>query len=228
MRSRISVGIIFLGPVLLHAYILIPALHTLSSTFIVTLIAFALSSIIIVFSRIYGSEALRRCYPDDLPAQLFLLPENNYLEKLTKQRYYKFFQERLVGFEISNNNDEMKHQINSAITWLISQTRNTLQFPLIAEENMNLGFAYNLLGLKPFSLILCSVLVIFDSIFLLLPDYSQYVINKCNLFFCIIATILWLIMWIFMITKKLVKNCGKKYAIALLSACDSPILNTKL
>ncbi len=226
MRSRISVGIIFLGPILLHAYILIPELRTLSSTFIVTLIAFSLSSLIIVFSRMHGSKSLIKCYPDGLPAQLYLMPKNNFLDTLTKQRYYNFFQEKLSGFEFSNDDEKMKLQVTTAITWLISQTRDASQFPLIAEENMNLGFTYNLLGLKPFSLVLCFALIILDSICFLLPLCSPNADNKNNLIFCLITTILWLLMWIFMINKKLVRNCGKKYARALLSACDSPILNT--
>lgn len=227
MRSRISVGIIFLGPILLHAYILIPEIRTIPSTFIVTLIAISLSSLIIVFSRMHGSKSLMKCYPDGLPAQSYLMPKNDFLDEFTKQRYYGFFQGNLNGFEISNDDEKMKLQVSTAITWLISQTRNASQFPLIAEENMNLGFAYNLLGLKPFSLILCFSLIIIDSIFLLLPVCSQYVNNKSNLFFCLITTVLWLIIWILMINQKLVRNCGKKYARALLSACDSPFFNTK-
>lgn len=227
MRSRISVGIIFLGPILLHAYILIPELRTISSTFMVTLIAFSLSSLIIVFSRMHGSKSLMKCYPDGLPAQSYLMPKNDFLDTLTKQRYYDFFQEKVKGFEVFNDDEKMKLQVSTAITWLISQTRDASLFPLIAEENMNLGFTYNLLGLKPFSLILCFALIIIDSIYFLLPICSQNVNNKTNLFFCLITTVLWLLIWILMINKKLVRNCGKKYARALLSACDSPILNTK-
>lgn len=208
---------------LLHAYILIPEIRTFSSTFIVTITTFSLSSLIIVFSRMRGNESLKKCYPAGLPTQSLLMPESDSLEN----RYYMFFKRKVEGFEVSSDEEKMKSQIDTAIIWLISQTRNASQFPLIAEENMNLGFAYNLLGLKPFSIVLCSTLIIIDGILFLLPTCYRYIQNKRNIFFCIISMVLWLLIWIFMVNKKLVRNCGEKYARALLSSCDSPLLNNK-
>ena len=69
---------------LLHAYILIPEIRTFSSTFIVTITTFSLSSLIIVFSRMRGNESLKKCYPAGLPTQSLLMPESDSLEN----RYY--------------------------------------------------------------------------------------------------------------------------------------------
>lgn len=67
------------------------------------------------------------------------------------------------------------------------------------------------------------------------PLYEKHKINQSELaritvditlvLFCIIFTLLYLIIWFGVINKKLVKNCAKKYAFALLSACDSELLN---
>lgn len=104
----------------------------------------------IIVARTNGSKALHKCFPRSLPAQQYLLPEDNTIDKYTKARYYAFFKSRLNGFEITDNATDMKAHSESAIKWLISQTRNSTEFPLITEENTNLGFAYNLLGMKPF------------------------------------------------------------------------------
>lgn len=225
IRARINVGLIFLGPFLFHGYLLIPEVRSISSTFIISLITLSLCSLIIVLSRMYGSNALKKCYPNGLPAQTYLLPENNYIDPLTKKRYYHFFESHIPGFKVTNNSDEMSIQTQSAVSWLIAQTRDASQFPIIAEENMNLGFAYNLLGLKPLAIILYTILLLFDNILLLSPSCAEFVSNRFNLDVCTVITSFWLFIWIIIINQKLVRNCGKKYARALLSACDSPILN---
>ena len=118
----------------------------------------------------------------------------------------------------------MKIQSESAIKWLIARTRNTTDFPLIAEENTNLGFAYNLLGIKYYGIFLCIVLLMFDIPLLILSFWGNLNLNHASVLFCFIFTVLYLLMWILVITKKLVINCAKKYAFALLSACDSDLL----
>ena len=227
VRARINVGLIFLGPFLFHGYLLIPEIRSISSTFIITLITLSLCSLIIVLSRMYGSNALKKCYPNGLPAQTYLLPENNYIDPVTKERYYLFFESHIPGFNTTSSGDEMTSQIQSAVSWLIAQTRDESQFPMIAEENMNLGFSYNLLGLKPLALSLYAILLLFDGILLLSPSFAELISEQFNLGICTVMTSFWLFLWIFIITKKLVRNCGKKYARALLSACDSPVLNKK-
>ena len=62
VRARINVGLIFLGPFLFHGYLLIPEVRSISSTFIISLITLSLCSLIIVLSRMYGSNALKKCY----------------------------------------------------------------------------------------------------------------------------------------------------------------------
>ncbi len=225
VRARINVGLIFLGPILFHGYLLVPEIRSISSTFIIVLITISLCSLIIVLSRMYGSKALKKCYPNGLPAQTFLLPENTYLDPVTKKRYYLFFESHIPGFKLANNSNELSDQIQSAVTWLIAQTRDESLFPIIAEENMNLGFTYNLLGLKPLAICIYVILILFDTILLLSPSCTEMISNQFNLILCTVVTSFWLFLWIFIINKELVRNCGKKYARALLSACDSPLLN---
>lgn len=225
IRSRISVVIVFLAPLILQSYILVPEIRNLSSTLIITLVAYALSGLVILFARRKSGKILNKCFPNGLPAQQYLLPSNNHLNKYVKERYYNFFRNRLTDFDLSQNEEETKRQADSAVTWLISQTRDCSKFPLIAEENMNLGFAYNLLGIKSAGIYLCSSLIIFNSITLVAYFRLDLTINPAPFMYCITSNVLCLMMWIFLINKSLVISCAKKYAHALLSACDAPEFN---
>ena len=225
IRSRISVGLVVLAPILIQAYLLIPDVRNISSTFVITIITFALSNLMIIVARTNGSKAFHKCFPDGLPAQKFLFPEDTTIDKYTKARYYDFFKTHLNNFEVTNNVTDMKAHSESAIKWLISQTRNSTEFPLIAEENINLGFAYNLLGTKPLGIIICIALIVFDVFAMIVSHCIDITVETTLFLFCIIFTMLYLIIWLCVINKKLVKNCAKKYAFALLSACDSEFLN---
>ena len=136
-----------------------------------------------------------------------------------QERYCTFFSNHIDSFHVSTDENDMKIQAEIATSWLISRTRDSSKFPLIEEENINLGFSYNLLGVKPFGIFISISLLILNLILLFLRIYTiKNIIG-------ILSNILFIIIWISFINKKLVQNCGKKYARALLSACDSKELN---
>lgn len=172
-----------------------------------------------------GSKAMKKCFPNLLPAQESLLPSSTYIDAKTKQRYYDYFLAHVSGFEISNNDTEMSSSVATAVNWLISQTRDTSKFPLIAEENINFGFAYNLLGLKPYGIIISLICILFNSFLFYLQCKKLISVPSESLLAGFTISLLFLLLWLFIITQNLVKSCGKKYARALLSACDSPHLN---
>ena len=219
LRARISVGIIFLAPWLLELYLLIPEINSISSTLIVGIITYGLCNIIIVYCRLPGVKAMKKCFPNLLPAQEALLPSNHYIDSITKHRYYHFFSEHMQDFKIFPSDSEMTPYVSSAVTWLISQTRDSSKFPLITEENINFGFTYNLLGLKPYGIVL-SIVGIIINLMLLYPYFPNFS-NCSKIMACLIVNLLFLLLWIFVITQQLVISAGRKYARALLSACDS-------
>lgn len=218
-------GIIFLSPWILELYLLIPELHNISSTIIISIVAYGITNVIVIYCRIPGCKALKKCFPQMLPAQESLLPSSSWIDPNTKQRYYSFLSKHVSGFEIYERDVEMKASVSTAVTWLIAQTRNTTNFPLIAEENINFGFSYNLLGLKPYGIILSVLGLIANGIMFLLCRQNILTLKMEPLLFSSIIDILFLLLWIFIITKNLVISSGKKYARALLSACDSSYLN---
>lgn len=150
---------------------------------------------------------MKKCFPQMLPAQEFLLPSNTYLDSLTKQRYYKFFSEKLESFSVLKSDKEMIPMAATAVTWLIAQTRDEGKFPLINEENINFGFSYNLLGLKKCGIFLTLIGLAVNIIFYVLQmNFHLDLGVKLNaLIASTIINFLFLLLWIVIVSKKLVK-----------------------
>lgn len=221
LRARLSVGIILIAPWLLELYLFVPQIQKFTSTIIVLLITYGFCNLLIIYSRIPGTRAMKKCFPDLLPTQKALLPSSNYIDQKSKERYYTFLSQNIDEFIISNDDADMKECISTAVTWLIAQTRDSQKFQLIAEENINFGFSYNLLGLKPLGLTMCSIGTIFNTVLFFL-NYKQFVnLDLTDIVCSFIVNLTFLLIWIFIINKNLVISSGKKYARALLSACDS-------
>ncbi len=229
IRVRMSVTVVLLAPFILQLYLLFEEFRELSTTVVVILIGLALGNIVMLHSRMLGATAMKKCFPNGMPAQKYLLPSSDYLDDDTKKRYYRFFKKNINDFVISEVDEEMENSIKTSVNWLIAQTRNTDDFPLINEENINFGFSYTLLGLKKYGIIISIVMLLTNTALMscVMGPSIQLDIDLFNLIYLFMIDSMFLFVWIFMVNKKLVRNSAKKYARALLSACDSPILNKK-
>lgn len=221
LRARLSVGIILIAPWLLELYLFVPEIQKFTSTIIVLFITYGFCNLLIIYCRIPGTHTMKKCFPDLLPAQKALLPSSNYIDQKSKERYYTFLSQNIDEFIISNDDAHMKECVSTAVTWLIAQTRDSKKFQLIAEENINFGFSYNLLGLKPLGLTMCSIGTIFNGVLFFL-NHKQFIsLNLTDIVCGFIINLTFLLIWVFIINKNLVISSGKKYARVLLSACDS-------
>jgi hypothetical protein len=119
----------------------------------------------------------------------------------------------------------MKPMVETAVTWLIAKTRDVTQFSLINEENINFGTSYNLLGVKAYALGFAILNLGINIVSIVLKRKEILSLSYEVLISAAIITLLFIMIWCFIINKKLVKRCGRNYAKALLSACDSTILN---
>lgn len=222
LRVRISVGIIVLAPLVLSLYLLVPGTRSISFTAIIIAVSFGMCNLMISLSRYHGRESLRKCFPELLPAQQMLLPEDNSIDAITKERYHKFLSSKINNLSFSRDNNHVESSCNSAVNWLISQTRDAQKFPLIKEESINFGFAKNLYGLKKIGIIISSILLVVETTALFVKImYSLDFLEFSCITTSIVISLSYLLMWIFIINKKWVIDSGKKYAKALLSSCDS-------
>lgn len=221
LRARISPGIILATPVIVNLYLLIPALRNLGAIVLIMIVCFSLCNLIITCNRTARSKAKQKCFPNGMPAQTMLLPSCNRLNFISKKRYYEIFKEKLPDFSIHDSDNEMKPYIESAIAWLISNTRNAEGYPLIAEENANFGFAYNMYGLKVAGIITslsCLVIDIVGIVIKLLNGLNN--LTYLNLSVALGVSLFFFLIWLCLVKTKYVVSCGEKYAEALISACD--------
>lgn len=227
IRVRMSVGIIIITPLILSLYLLIPDTRNIAFTTVIIITSFGMCNLMISLSRYLSRKAISKCFPDLLPAQQMLLSNDTTLDATTKKRYQEFFLSKIKDLSFTNDSDDIKINCNSAITWLIAQTRDAEKFPLIKEETINFGFAKNLYGLKTIGIVISSSLFVIESCILFIKiKYSLEVLEFPNLIAATIISLAFLLLWIFAIKKNWVIDSGKKYARALLSACDSEHFNS--
>lgn len=221
LRARIGASAILLSPMLIHLFILFPELREISSTILTICISFSASSLLIFLMQGNGNAILKKIYPQMLPAQRMLLPSDSTMNTYTKKRCYKLFSMYIEGFLEVGDESEINAQIDSAISWLISNTRDTTKFPVVAEENINLSYSYNLRALKYCGIILNSILLLID-VASFVPDLQKYYppVDKVEIILCVALALLFMVIWIFFITYEMVRKKAERYARTLLSACD--------
>ncbi|MDO4648657.1 MAG: hypothetical protein Q4B26_08395 [Eubacteriales bacterium] len=227
LRVRISVGFIVMAPLILSIYLLIPGTRDISFTAILLLIAFGMCNLMISLSRHLGRKALNKCFTGLLPAQQMLLPNDKSLDNITKKRYHKFLSSKVKNLTFAKDAENLTSSCSSAVNWLISQTRDANKFPLIKEESINFGFVKNLYGLKPIGVVISLFLTVVEGAALIVKfKYGLDMVEYPTIIAATTISLAFFLLWICTINKALVIDSGKKYARALLSACDSEIFNS--
>lgn len=241
-RARLNCALLFIAPILLEMFLVFPQFRDLYTAIPVIVVIYVFLNVFIILTRLKGSEAFSSCYKNKLlPAQQYLLPNNENLDKITKQRYYDFFKQNITGWEMLEYNEadnetsrskkevHNKDMANSAINWLIAQTRDCQKFYLLHEENMNLAASYNMLGLKLYAILLNLALLVTNITVLYFSFHPNIIFTNeyASIIISTVINILFLAFWIAFVNDKLVKKSGHKYAKAILSCCDSPYLNKK-
>jgi hypothetical protein len=107
----------------------------------------------------------------------------------------------------------------SAIDWLRERTRSTAKFPLLHEELTSYGFRRNLLGIKPWGLLVSVGAAIACSIReLVWPPADPLVLTLS--WVCAAFGLLAAAFWLFHIRPDWVKFSAFTYARALVATCD--------
>lgn len=226
LRVRFSVGLILITPIIISIYLLVPNASNFSFTVIILVLCFGACNLMMSLSRFLSRKATSKCFPGLMPAQQMLMPEDDTLDPITKKRYHKFFSSKLNNLSFSKESATAVNSCKSAVNWLISQTRDAEKFPLIKEETINFGFSKNLYGLKPLGISISSFLAILEIGTTVAKYHLKFgYVEYSGLIASAIISCTYTIVWIFLITKEWVKDSGYRYAKALLSACDSELLN---
>ena len=104
-----------------------------------------------------------------------------------------------------------------AVKWLLEHTRPTAADTLLLDENIAYGFARNLLGLKPYGLVISGI-VCLASAWLLLGTPSGSIAFLLGSVLCGVLFLV-LVFWLLMVTEKSVEKASQVYAEKILSLC---------
>lgn len=221
IRTRICALVFVLSPFLLDAYILVDAVRSLASTFILTVILIAASGMFTCWVRYLGNTVTRVDYIVE-----FLLPESNELNEVTRNRYIEKLCDSDPGFVGLSSPDPLvrREAAQSASVWIREKTRGE-DFGLIQEEGLNYGFFRNVYAVKrtflwtytAYTAFLVAIVWITNqgSTFL---EYLRAIPGAHIL--CSLIHVATYMVWWFGITKQLFEFVSKKYARAVVRAID--------
>ena len=155
-----------------------------------------------------------------------LLTQKSSLNKITVKRYHNKLKVLLPNISLPTALDEHLKPTesnliyDSCIDFLKEQTRDTKKYKILFEENINYGFRRNLRGLKPIAIIIILINIT------LIIGRLYYNLHYLELFefswvFPLFINLIFLLLWLFLITKNFVKKQSYNYAVRLLSTLDS-------
>ncbi len=225
MRARLLPGLAMLSPLIFSLWAWLPVSIAWNS--IITIIVTCGGiSILLGTVRDKGMSLERRLFKDGLPTTCMLRQRDKTLDPITKQRYQKCLEKKIHNIKFPSLEAELldpesadSHYI-SAANWLKEETRDRTKYPLVFEELCNYGFSRNLLGIKPYGLVL-SIFIFAISVVRIFIIYGK-VINNVPPIACIalIYSTFILFSWLVFVNQTIVFSSASAYSRALLASCE--------
>ncbi|AYV68916.1 hypothetical protein C2I06_19795 [Niallia circulans] len=229
LKARISPAILTLLPLCLSTILWYPnLLDALNTTFTlagIIIILFVFSKV----SRNMGFKKQKRLLKEwgGFPTTIMLRHTDPTLDPLTKERYHNFLKEKVPNIKMPTQEEELEDQeyydinYNSAVAWLRENTRDKTIYPILHVDNANYGFARNTYGIKVIGIFVC-ILSIGLNVFGIYQKYGISVLSVPFKFWVSVSlSIVLLVIWLFLINKKWVRNYADAYARTLLATCES-------
>lgn len=221
IRTRICAFIFVLSPFLLDAYILVDAIRNFSSTVIISVVLIAGSGLATCWMRYMGNTVKQ----DDLIAE-FLSLNSTVIDADTKARYHAKLIECEPRFTDLRSDDPQVCQAvaKDVSSWLKEKTRDE-KYSLIREENLNYGFIRNLYAMKAAFLGCFSVYNIVLLALLIISNWERspkeyFATIPAEHATCMIIHVVFYLIWVFGISRKILDFAAKKYAKSVVGAID--------
>lgn len=166
------------------------------------------------------------------PTTQLLRHRNSTIEEVTKKRYHSFLVNKInVPFpnaeQESADPTSADEVYQSAVRWLLNQTRDTKQFSLLFKENITYGFRRNALGLKPLGIGISLISILWVLLSYGVITGTKYFINIAALktlpetaVVSLSSSILMLLLWTLFFTRDSARTAAFTYAETLLRSCD--------
>ncbi len=231
LKARLVPVVVLISPILISLYMYVDLIREFSTTVIVLIVTFSFSNIIMVYIR-YMSKKNKSHVKRDKVVE-YLKPNNTVVNSITKKRIYIYLASVDSSFDVLHNlfeNNDLKNKnskeamkldtaCHSALNWIKENTRD---LPIVKKENIYYGLFRNLHSIKSIGIFI-SIVSLFLNIFFSFSTVN----NACQITSTFITTMLFsiisIVVWIFVVTEKLVDFCACNYAEALIFAMDSKI-----
>lgn len=221
IRTRICALIFVISPFLLDAYILVEAVRSLASTFILTVMLIAASGIFTCWVRYLGNRVTQVDYITE-----FLLSESKELNDITRNRYVEKLCASEPGFTGLSSSDPFvrREAAQSASVWLREKMRGE-GFDLVQEEGLNYGFFRNVYAVKRTFLWIYTAYNVFLVSIVWIANQGSSLMEYLGSIpsthvLCGLVHVAAYMIWWFGITEELFQFVSKKYARAVVRAID--------
>lgn len=222
VRARICVCAIYSFPFVIDVALLSGFSIGVIPAICATVILISTCQIALILVRHHGCQ----CEVGNIAAEL-LLPKNDALG-CTKSRYYRKLSTQEPEFAIFKlvlegpsafDDEQLKPVCEDVVRWIRAKTRHRGEFPLVREENINYGFARNMLALRQGGLwINLSALIILCLTVCYSADSVGGMIHSITMAqaVCLLIHASFFLFLKFFVTHKQVVAAAKKYSFALL------------
>lgn len=194
---------------------------------ILSIVGVAVVTLFSQFGRERGKKIEQALFTEwkGIPTTVMLRHSDQTIDPITKTRIHKGLTDKISDLQLPSPDDEEENPsqaditYESAVFWLRSKTKNKIKFPRLHEENTSYGFRRNLLGLKPFGLLLSFIILGIQ-----VAIYKPFSLREISIFAThpyIISQLVFIVFFSCIVTKNWVKDAAKSYAFALLNATES-------
>jgi hypothetical protein len=162
------------------------------------------------------------------PTTQILRLRDQRIDKYSKMRYHQRLHHlcpvsTVPDVNLEDTDPAVTDEVYKAWTkYLISQTRDQTKYPLLFKENTSYGFRRNLWGVKPFAIILTSVLILGNYFYWAIQTEKWNPMMFPNsVWYASLGLMILLLFWIFIVTKDWVKIPAFAYAERLCESVDA-------
>jgi hypothetical protein len=157
------------------------------------------------------------------PSLLFLRHRDTSINGPTKQRYHALLRSR--GLPVCTKEEEAADPTaadglyQSAVDWLLEQTRDARKFSMLLNESIDYGFRRNLLGLKPIALVV-SIATFLANILLLSINFGMSETRVLAGYGLGVGLAALILVWICLVNESFVEDGAASYAKRLLAQLE--------
>ena len=228
LNARVRPSLLALLPVIISVYVTFPQLYASASGLISLVVVCGFITALAHFSRYRGRVVEKNLFKawGGKPTTSMLRHRDTTLDQVTKHRYHQFFLNNIDNWSLPTIENEIEEPdqaekyYESAIKWLLENTRDTKRYNLLFKENISYGFRRNCYGIKRYGVILSILSIALVSWSISCFNKTITLTSTVFSFAAIAFSLILLVWWVFVVNQTWVKDSANSFSIRLLAACD--------